>query len=703
MDGYIAYPMTGLDSAALWTPRPEAAAASQMAQFFAFAASRSTTAPAPDASYAAWHAWSVSQRAEFWELLREWSDLRLHQGFVNPPMFGLDDPPPATPDPEEMRPPRPGEWPLWYPQQRLSFTEHLLKRRDDTPAIIARDDRGRRRDLSWRGLAREVARVAEALRSASVDWGERVVGFLPNCPEAVIAALAANAVGAVWSSCSPDFGAQGVLDRFGQIEPTVLFIADGYSYAGKRIDCLARGQEIVRALPSIRHVVVVPFLEDEISDSALESLRPLATDGRVERFAEFVGQRDARDTAGADSDGFQPVLLPFNHPLYVMYSSGTTGLPKCMVHGQGGTLLQHVKEHRLHCDLRPGDRMFYFTTCGWMMWNWLVSALASEVTIVLYDGAPMPNSNDDACWDLVAEERVTHFGTSAKFLALSQKQGHRPGETHDLGALRMILSTGSPLAEHSYDFVYRDVKSDVHLASISGGTDIISCFALGNPLLPVYRGQLQSFGLGMAVDVWDDAGKPLRGQAGELVCTKPFPSMPVSFWADPDGAKYRGAYFEHFPGVWRHGDWAEITPQGGLIIYGRSDATLNPGGVRIGTAEIYREVEQLPEVVESVVVGQDITTDGDKDVRIVLFVRLREGLTLDDALRERIKQAIRARTSPHHVPKVILQVADIPRTISNKISEIAVRDVIHGRTVKNTDALANPQSLALFKDLAALR
>ncbi|HRN52501.1 MAG TPA: acetoacetate--CoA ligase, partial [Gemmatimonadaceae bacterium] len=422
---------------------------------------------------------------------------------------------------------------------------------------------------------------------------------------------------------------------------------------------------------------------------------PRAAPPRTTRFAEF-GPADAPTVPRLEA-------LPFDHPLFVMYSSGTTGLPKAMVHGQGGTLLQHLKEHRLHCDLRPGDRMFYFTTCGWMMWNWLVSALASEVTIVLYDGAPMPRSDDDVCWDVVAEERVTHFGTSAKFLALSEKQGHRPSRTHDLSALRAILSTGSPLAEHSYDFVYREVKEDLHLASISGGTDIISCFALGNPMLPVYRGQLQCFGLGMAVDVWDDDGKPLRGTAGELVCTRAFPSMPVRFWNDADGAKYRAAYFEHFAGTWRHGDWAEVTPQGGLVIHGRSDATLNPGGVRIGTAEIYREVEQLPEVVESVVIGQEITTDGDKDVRIVLFVRLREGLTLDDALRTRIAQAIRARTSPHHVPKVILQVSDIPRTISNKISEIAVREVVHGRVVKNTEALANPGALDLYRDLPELR
>lgn len=657
--------MTALDSVPLWSPRPEAAQASQMSRFFAYAAAHNAGTPAPSAPYAAWHTWSVEQSEAFWSTLWDWAGVRGSRD------GGLRS---AT----------------------LSYAEHLLARRDDAPAIIARDERGRRRSLSWAELNRAVSRVAEGLRASGVKPGDRVVGFLPNVPEAVIAALAANSVGAVWSSCSPDFGAQGVLDRFGQIEPTVLFAADGYTYAGKSIDCLERVQQIVAAIPSLRTLVLVPFLADAIDDATLAGCALGGTGSlRVTRFAEF-GPADAPAVPRFDPQ-------PFDHPLFVMYSSGTTGLPKCMVHGQGGTLLQHLKEHRLHCDLRPGDRMFYFTTCGWMMWNWLLSALASEVTIVLYDGAPMPKADDDICWDVVAQEQVTHFGTSAKFLALSQKQGHAPMRTHDLAALRMMLSTGSPLAEHSYDFVYREVKPDVHLASISGGTDIISCFALGNPMLPVYRGQLQCFGLGMAVDVWDDEGQPLRGVAGELVCTKPFPSMPVGFWNDPDGEKYHNAYFNHFPGIWRHGDWAEITPQQGLIIYGRSDATLNPGGVRIGTAEIYREVEQLAEVVESVVIGQDITVDGDKDVRIVLFVRLRDGLTLDDALREKIKQAIRARTSPHHVPKVILQVADIPRTISNKISEIAVRDVVHGRPVKNTEALANPAALDLYKDLPELR
>jgi acetoacetyl-CoA synthetase len=661
-----------------------------MARFFAAVAAEFPAAPRATAAYADWHAWSVRDREAFWAALWRWAGV-IASRVGSPAGAEAASWHRVLRDGDVMRPPTDPQGPRWFEGAALSFTENLLRRRDDAPAIIARDERGRRRELSWRSLAQAVARVAAGLRAAGVQPGDRVAGFLPNIPEAVVAALAANAVGAVWSSCSPDFGAQGVLDRFGQIEPVVLFVADGYTYAGKGIDCLERTTQIVERIPSIRAVVAVPFLADALDEASLERLRPHG--GVAQRFAEF----------GVAGDALRCERFDFAHPLYIMYSSGTTGLPKCMVHGQGGTLLQHLKEHRLHCDLRPGDRMFYFTTCGWMMWNWLVSALASDVTIVLYDGAPMPKQNAEACWDIVAEERVTHFGTSAKFLALSQKEGQAPARTHDLASLRMILSTGSPLAEHSYDFVYRDVKAAVHLASISGGTDLISCFALGNPLLPVWRGELQCFGLGMAVDVWDDAGRPLRGTAGELVCTKPFPSMPVMFWNDPDGAKYRAAYFEQFDGAWRHGDWAEVTAHDGLVIHGRSDATLNPGGVRIGTAEIYREVEQLEEIVESVVVGQEMSDGTEKDVRIVLFVRLREGLSLDDGLRERIRKAIRARTSPHHVPKVIVQVADIPRTISNKISEIAVREVIHGRPVKNTEALANPGALALYRDLAELR
>ncbi len=671
----------------IWSPAPARAAASAMARFFRAMEGEGT--PRATDPYEAWHAWSVREPARFWAGVWRFA------GVVAEERPGREPWDTVLVGGDRMAPPIPGGGPAWFPGARLNFAENLLRRRDDAPAIIARDESrdssvaGGRRELSFAELADDVRRFAGALRALGVRPGDRVAGFVPNIPEAVVAALGAASVGAVWSSCSPDFGARGVLDRFGQIAPRVLVVADGYRYAGKRIDCLERVREIIAALPSLEQVVVVPFL-DPTPD--------LSTLPRAVRWDAFVARGEAAP------ERFE--RLPFDHPLYIMYSSGTTGLPKCMVHGAGGTLLQHLKEHRLHTDLRPGDRMFYFTTCGWMMWNWLVSALASEATIVLYDGAPMPESHPAALWDLAAEERVAVFGTSAKFLALSQKAGIRPAATHDLGALRAILSTGSPLADHSYDYVYAAVRPDVHLASISGGTDLISCFALGNPMLPVWHGELQCRGLGMAVEVWNEAGQPVRGAAGELVCTHPFPSMPIAFWDDADGRKYRGAYFEHFDGVWRHGDWAELTVHDaalGLRIHGRSDATLNPGGVRIGTAEIYRQVEQLPEIVESVVIGQDVVSGEEKDVRIVLFVRLRQGVALDDALRDRIKKAIRAETSPHHVPKVIAEVEDIPRTISGKISETAVRDVVHGRVVKNTEALANPGSLAHFRGRAELQ
>ena len=665
-----------------------------MAQFFREVASRDSTAPSATASYGDWHTWSVHEPERFWIAI--WracgviADARVGPRSGEPRGHGASAWDSVLDHGERMQPPSATGGPRWFSGARLNFAENLLRRRDRTPAIIARDESGRRRELTFAALADQVRCAAGALRAAGVVPGDRVVGFLPNIPEAIVGALAAASVGAVWSSCSPDFGVGGVLDRFGQIAPKVLIAADGYRYAGKRIDCVTRTREIVDAIPSITQLVLVPFLGDDESGAQVATALP-----RAVPWDEFLAR-------GAHSpERFE--RLPFDHPLFVMYSSGTTGLPKCMVHGAGGTLLQHLKEHRLHTDLRPDDRLFYFTTCGWMMWNWLVSALASEATIVLYDGAPLPDANPAALWDLAAEERVAVFGTSAKFLAMSEKLALAPARTHDLSALRTILSTGSPLAEHSYDYVYRDVHPLVHLASISGGTDLISCFALGNPMLPVWRGELQCRGLGMAVDVWNDAGHPLREAAGELVCTRPFPSMPVAFWDDPDGAKYRAAYFDFYDGAWRHGDWAEITSHDGLVIHGRSDATLNPGGVRIGTAEIYRQVEQLPEILESVVVGQDVGAGAEKDVRIVLFVRLRADAVLDDALRDRIRRAIRVATSPHHVPKVIEAVADIPRTISGKISEIAVRDVIHARAVKNTDALANPGALALYRDLPALR
>ena len=645
----------------LWRPSPGRAQAAQMSAFRAYCEPLAGRA-LPDTR--ALHAWSVEERAAFWSALWEWCGVVGERGER------------VLVDGDRM----PGA--RWFPDARLNFAENLLRRRDASPALVARDERGRRRVLTWRELHDEVARVAAALRSARVAAGDRVAGYLPNGPEAVIAMLAAASLGAVWSSCSPDFGVQGVLDRFGQIAPRVLFAVDGYPYAGKLHDVRERVAAITGALPSVERVVLVGGLDGEPDPSGI---RAACT------WRAFAGEGEPAPLA------FE--RLPFDHPLYVLYSSGTTGPPKCIVHGAGGTLLQHLKEHRLHADLRTGDRFFYYTTTGWMMWNWLASGLASEATLVLYDGSPL-HPTTAALFDLAAQERVALFGVSAKFIDSVRKAGLRPRESHDLGSLRVVLSTGSPLAPEGFDWVYDAVSPDVQLASISGGTDIVSCFVGGDPTGPVYRGECQMPGLGMAVDVFDDEGRPAGvGVAGELVCTKPFPSMPVGFWNDPDGARYRAAYFERYPGVWHHGDFAEWTPHGGMIIHGRSDATLNPGGVRIGTAEIYRQVETLDEVQEALVIGQPI----ENDVRVVLFVRLREGLVLDDALRERIRQRIRANTTPRHVPARIIQVADIPRTRSGKIVELAVRDVVAGRPVRNREALANPEALELFANLPELR
>ena len=591
---------------------------------------------------------------------------------------------------ERMAPPDAVAGPRWFRGARLNFAENLLRfteggaaddgRAAEHAALVSWNELGRRRVLSYAELGREVARLQAALRRAGVGPGDRVAGFLPNIPETVVAMLATASLGAVWSSCSPDFGERAVLDRFGQIRPKVLFAADGYRYAGKAIDLRARVRAVAAALPDTERIVVVPYLWP-----ATEQDEGCFGIARAVSLAQF--------TLGTGAE--RPVFerFPFEQPLVVAYSSGTTGLPKCIVHGAGGTLLQHLKELVLHTDVTRDDRIFYFTTAGWMMWNWLVSSLAVGATVVLYDGAPLA-PRADLLWGMAQQERITIFGTSAKYLALCEKEGLEPGRTHDLGPLRAVLSTGSPLAVHGFDYVYRAIKRDLHLASISGGTDILSCFALGNPAAPVWRGELQAIGLGMAVDVCDAEGRSVRGEPGELVCTRAFPSMPVAFWDDPDGEKYRAAYFAHFPGVWRHGDWVERTVHGGLVIHGRSDATLNPGGVRIGTAEIYRQVERLPEVVESLVVAQE----WEEDVRVVLFVRLRDGLALDEDLRERIRREIRANASPHHVPKKIIQVADLPRTINGKLSELAVRAAIHGRPVGNADALANPQALDLYRD-----
>jgi acetoacetyl-CoA synthetase len=619
----------------------------------------------------AWE-WSVAHPEQFWPKMWDFADMIGERG--EEVVIGLD----------RMAPPDRELGPRWFPQARLNFAENLLRYRDDRDAIVAWNESGRVRVVSWKELHDEVERVAAALRERGVRPGDRVAAFLPNIPEAIIAMLATASLGAVWSSCSPDFGVQGVLDRFGQIEPKILFAADGYTYNGKFIDLTERVSHVAGAIGSIEEIVVVPC-----SDRQPE----ITGASRISVWRDF----EASAWGQAEFE-----RLPFDHPLYILYSSGTTGLPKCMVHSAGGTLLQHYKEHMLHTDLKREDRVFYFTTLGWMMWNWLASALAVGSTIVLYDGAPFP-AETDVLWRMADEEKLTVFGTSAKYLAMCEKNSLAPGTARDLSSLRTILSTGSPLALHSFDYVYSTIKQDVHLASISGGTDIVSCFAGGNPIAPVYRGELQCRALGMAVEVFNERGESLVGEQGELVCTKPFVSMPTGFWNDPDGSKYRAAYFEKYPGVWRHGDWCEITVHDGMIIYGRSDATLNPGGVRIGTAEIYRQVEQLPEIVESVAIGREIGEGASGDVEIVLFVRLREGLELDDSLRDRIRRQIRDNTSPLHVPKKIIAVADIPRTISNKISEIAVRDTVHGRAVSNTEALANPDSLKLYRNLPELR
>ena len=568
----------------------------------------------------------------------------------------------------------------WFPEARLNFAENLLRRRDEGTAIVFAGEDGARRALSYQALYAEVARTAQALKDAGVQPGDRVAGYLPNLPETVIAMLAAASLGAVWSSCSPDFGVQGVLDRFGQIEPKLLFVCAAYRYNGKNFDCLGRVRELMARMPSVERVVVVPYMEPE------PDLTGLAHAVTWEAFTNN------------DAVNIRFERLPFDHPLYILYSSGTTGVPKCIVHGAGGTLLQHLKELMLHTDLKRDERLFYFTTCGWMMWNWLVSGLAAEATIVLFDGSPFhPDGN--VLWDLADEVGIHVFGTSAKWIAACDKAGIRPRETHQLNELTAVLSTGSPLLPESFDYIYREVKADVQLSSISGGTDIVSCFALGNAVLPVYKGELQCRGLAMKVEIRTDDGRVVTDETGELTCSMPFPCMPVSFWNDPAGEKYRAAYFETHPGVWSHGDYARLTPRGGVVIYGRSDATLNPGGVRIGTAEIYRQVEKLDEILESICVGQDF----EDDVRVVLFVRLREGVELDDALRDRIRKTIRANATPRHVPAKIIAVPDIPRTVSGKITELAVRHVIHGREVKNTSALANPEALDHYRDLDELR
>ena len=581
----------------------------------------------------------------------------------------------------------PGKMPgtRFFPDARLNYAENLLRRRDDSEAIVFRGEDKVSSRMTWAELYDGAARANRFFRESGISTGDRVAAMLPNMPETIIAMLGATALGAVWSSCSPDFGERGVLDRFGQIDPKILLVCDGYYYNGKWIDIADKVNNIAKALPSVERIVVIPYQGPD-SDGGERLLNQL---DRSVSWRQALGE-----TPGGDIE-FVPV--GFNDPLYILFSSGTTGAPKCIVHSVGGTLITHLKEHQLQCDLKPGEKLFYFTTCGWMMWNWLVSALASEATLCLFDGSPFaPDGN--VLFDYSDAERFDVFGTSAKYIDSVKKSGLRPRDSHDLGSVRLILSTGSPLAPESFDFVYDAIKGGVQLASMSGGTDICGCFVGGDPTGPVWRGEIQAGMLGMAVDVWGDDGRHLNLGKGELVCTKPFPSMPIGFLNDPDGARYRSAYFELYPNIWCQGDFAEWTEHGGIIIHGRSDATLNPGGVRIGTAEIYAQVEQMPEIVEAIAIGQN----WDSDVRVVLFVRLAEGVVLDEDLIKAVKQKIRTGASPRHVPAKVIAVADIPRTKSGQLPEIPVRDIVHGRQVKNKEALANPEALDLFRDLSEL-
>ncbi len=646
----------------LWTPSPDRIAATRMDAFRRFINQRHGLSLT---DYPQLHAWSVEDREGFWQAIVDFFEVE----FNTAPRAVLEEGP-HMPDAR------------WFPGATLNFAEHLLRRRDAHPALVAVSENGTREELSYRELAAQVAGLQQALAKAGVGQGDRVAAMMPNTWQTVVGMLATTSLGATWSCCSPDFGTQGVIDRFGQIEPKVLIAAGGYQYAGKDNDQTAKLNEILAQMPMLQQLIVVPYTQTQARREDYES------SAKVALWNEFF-------TPGGEPQ-FTPV--PFDHPLYILYSSGTTGVPKCIVHGTGGVLLQHLKEHGLHTDLSRDDTLFYYTTCGWMMWNWLVSGLAIGATVVLYDGSPF-QPGPERLMDLIDAERISVFGTSAKYLAALEKAGVEPINSHQLSALKGLLSTGSPLSHESFDYVYRAIKPDVCLSSISGGTDIVSCFVLGNPVLPVYRGELQCKGLGMAVEVWSDDGQPVIGEKGELVCSRHFPSMPVGFWNDPDGEKFKAAYFDTFPGVWAHGDYAEETPHGSLIIHGRSDAVLNPGGVRIGTAEIYRQVEKIEDVLESIAIGQQ----WQGDVRVVLFVRLREGVTLDEDLKQRICQVIRDNTTNRHVPAKVIAVADIPRTISGKIVELAVRNVVHGQPVKNTDALANPEALALFEGLDELQ
>jgi acetoacetyl-CoA synthetase len=645
----------------LWRPSANRIAGSHLTAFTQLAETLL------DRSFADYHSlWrtSVEQPAAFWSLVWDYGEVMGEKGDI------------AFEPGDNLRSAQ------FFPHARLNYAENLLRHNDDRPALLFWGEDKIKRSVSSRELNQLVSKLQQAMENLGVREGDRVAGFMPNLPETIAAMLAAASLGAIWTSCSPDFGIDGALDRFGQTEPKLLFVPDGYWYNGKQIDLTEKLTAIVNGLPSVAQVVVVPYLGQE---EQLTAALPKAV-----TLPQWIAPYAAHTLS------FHRV--PFRYPLFILYSSGTTGKPKCIVHGHGGTLLQHLKEHQLHADVHAGDRLFYFTTCGWMMWNWLASGLASGATLMLYDGSPFADEGR-VLWDYAEQAGCTHFGTSAKYIDGLHKINLEPKHHYRLAPLRTVLSTGSPLVAESFEWVYRAIKEDLNLASISGGTDIVSCFALGSPNLPVWAGELQCRGLGMAVDVYDEHGRPLRGQKGELVCTQPFPSMPVAFWHDPNGEKYQSAYFSRFPGIWCQGDFAEITEHEGVVIYGRSDAVLNPGGVRIGTAEIYRQVEAFEEVVEALAVGQR----WQDDERVILFVRLREGAMLSEDLVLRLKDKIKTGASPRHVPARIIAVTDIPRTVSGKIVELAVKNVIHGEPVSNVSALANPQALKLFENLPELQ
>ncbi len=648
-------------TAPIWTPSKDKIENSQMYDFMGFVNSKVGQS---FSDYESLWTWSVEDSETFWDLVWDYCGVIGEKGGRtldnnNGSMFGSQ----------------------FFPEGKINYAENLLQFEGQDNAIIFSDEKGGERSLTRDELRARVSKWQQALKEQGVSKGDRVAGYMPNMPETIIVALAAISLGAIWSSASPDFGAQGVVDRFGQIEPKVLVTVDGYYYNGKVIDVLAKVKDVQLALKGLTKTIVIPFVGSDIDVASLNA-------GVTEQ--EFVD--------GFDVKAPQFLRVEFNHPLFIMFSSGTTGVPKCIVHGHGGTLLQHLKEHKLHSDIKPNDKVFYFTTCGWMMWNWLITSLSCNATLLLFDGSPFyPDGN--ALWDYTSAHGCTFFGTSAKYIEAMKNEGLTPKDTHNLNSLRMIASTGSPLVHTSFDYVHDAIKQDVHLASITGGTDIVSCFMLGNPLSPVYRGEIQGAGLGMDVDILDIEGNSIKEQGGELVCKSAFPCMPVSFWNDENGARYKGAYFEGYENIWTHGDWVEKTECNGFVMHGRSDATLNPGGVRIGTAEIYRQVEKIEAVTDCVAIGQD----WDDDVRVILFVTLKKGWELDDNLIKEIKTQIRKGASPRHVPAKVISVMDIPRTKSGKITEIAVRDVIMGRGIKNVEALANPEALDFYKNLEELK